>query len=187
MISFNIYYKVSVLLISIAIVLNSTLFIGCQQEKKSILFNEHDKDHPAKIEKFTGEKYALVDSVFLKEGREYISLHFLEYKIKSVNKRSAKIDEKFPDSVNIIETPEGFYISVKSKKHEDFTFGDKPQVTMQTLSHNQSGNYIFNEEIDLQKFIRLLSDKNAARYKRIPFKFTLIENVIMSVKEQYLP
>lgn len=163
------------------------LFIGCQHEKKTIRFHEHDKSSSVKIEKFTGEKYALVDSVFLKEGKEYISLHFLEYEIKSVNNRSAKMYEKFSDSVNIIETPEAFYISVKSKNHEDFTFGDKPQVTMQTLSHDQSGNYKFNEEIDLQKFIRLLSDKNEARYKRIPFKFTLVENIITSVNEEYLP
>ena len=85
------------------------------------------------------------------------------------------------------ELPDNYYIRNLKIDSLKFSVSDTAEVMMQTYSYNQTGNYNFNQKIPVSKFITLLSDKNFERFKFKLYKFHILNNEIVSIKEKYLP
>ncbi len=123
----------------------------------------------------------------IKEGSEnYLIIDTVEWfsgedAIQSFNKDKKEGKNKIDEITN------GYYIRNVKIDSLKFRMSDTAKVTMQTLSYNQSGNYNFNEKIDISKFISLLNNEEYQRFKQKLYKFQILNNEIVSIKEIYLP
>ncbi|MCK9210627.1 MAG: hypothetical protein M0P61_07330 [Ignavibacteriaceae bacterium] len=163
------------------------LFLGCKNEKKPI-----PGDEQKSIESITllsGEKYGYIKNIFLKEENYFVSIVFLDYQLKSkeVEAKQKKISQQFPDSLEVLELPDAYLINAKGKSPDEYLVNKSVRIVMQTLNYDSTGNFKFNENADINKFIKLFTAKEFQRYKKIPFKINLSKNEITSIAEQYVP
>jgi hypothetical protein len=83
--------------------------------------------------------------------------------------------------------PNDIYIRNKIQKIEKLEIDDNVKIFMQTLTYDDYGNYHANEEININKFIELLSNSTERNYINFPFFIKTSNNKIILIKEQYLP
>ena len=86
-----------------------------------------------------------------------------------------------------LEPPAGFYIRNKSIDTLGFVISDNCNIVMQTLSHGSDGNYKFNEQIDRGRFIKLFNTADMSFFKQKPFKLSIVNSEIVSIREIYIP
>lgn len=83
--------------------------------------------------------------------------------------------------------PNDIYIRNKDQKVEELEIDENVKIFMQTLTYDDYGNYHANEEININKFIELLSKSTERNYINFPFFIKTSNNKITLIKEQYLP
>jgi hypothetical protein len=86
-----------------------------------------------------------------------------------------------------IEPPAGFYIRNKFIDTLSFVISDNCNIVMQTLSHGSDGNYKFNEKINSGQFTKLFTKEGINFFKQKPFKLSIVNSEIVSIKEIYIP
>jgi len=165
------------------------LFLSCKNEKKLVFLPEHEQKTIEGTNELSGEKYGYIKNIFLKEGKYFASIVFLDYQLKSKEDglKQKKSSQRFPDSLEVLELPDAYFVSLKGKSSEVFLVEKSVHIVMQTLNYDATGNFKFNENVALNKFIKLFTAKEFERYKKIPFKICINKNEINSVTEQYLP
>jgi len=163
-------------------------FIGCKNEKKPIPINEHEKKNGDDAKELGGEKYGYLKNIFQVEGSYFASIVFLDYQLKSKEDglKQKKSSRQFPDSFEVLELPDAYFISLKGKIPEVFMIDKSVRIVMQTLNYDSTGNFKFGENVHLNKFMTLFSTKEFTRYKKTPFKISISKNEINSITEQYL-
>lgn len=160
----------------------SLLSSGCKKE------TEHTYTHqqvPKSIEPkndISGERFGYIKQIDLKDGNYFASIVLIEYKLKS--KESTV---QFSDSLEVLELPEGYFLCLKGKSPETFLIDTSAEIVMQTLSHDPSGTYKFNEIVEIKRLHELYSTKKAERFAQIPFRFSIKRNTIQSITEKYIP
>ncbi len=78
--------------------------------------------------------------------------------------------------------PNDFYIRNSSPASVRYRVPPTVEVKMQTWSHDETGNYNWNQNIPYAEYITRLSD-----YNKVPFKLTLRGEFITRIVEQYVP
>jgi hypothetical protein len=59
--------------------------------------------------------------------------------------------------------------------------------TMQTLSFDSTGNFLFNQPIAFDTLRSLFSAGSSSRFRHIPFRIIHSDTIIYSMTEEYLP
>lgn len=165
------------------------LFLGCKNEKKPVFLPEREQKTIDGTNELSGEKYGYIKNIFQKDGGYFASIVFLDYKLKSkeVEPTQKNSSKRFPDSLEVLELPDAYFINAKGKSPEEYLVNKSVRIVMQTLNYDATGNFKFNENVAVNKFIKLFTAKEFERYKKIPFKINLSKNEITSIAEQYLP
>lgn len=70
---------------------------------------------------------------------------------------------------------------------EKFPLLSNAEITMQTLSHRDSGQFKLGEQLSVEEFIKLFNTPEFERFHFTPFEFKAVNNKIISIKEKYLP
>ncbi|MGE5352919.1 MAG: hypothetical protein ACM3S2_20975 [Ignavibacteriales bacterium] len=120
----------------------------------------------------TSANYVLIDTVEFFSGDEAL---------KAYSEDKKKRITALPDP------PQGYYIRNPRKDSLKIKISAKPEIIMQTLSYDTSGNFNFNEAISLQKFLSIFSRKDYAEFRQKPFALKIMNGEIISVKEKYIP
>lgn len=164
----------------------SLLFFGCKKETEPADTHQQEQKSIENKNDISGEKFGYLKQIVFKDGNYFASIVFLEYRIKSDDEK-AKSTVKFADSLEVLELPEGYFFYLKGKSPETFLIDTSAEILMQTLSHDPSGNYKFNEIVDRKRLHELYSTKNAGRFAQIPFRFSIKRNTIQLIAEKYIP
>lgn len=127
-----------------------------------------------------------IETYFIKGSTNYFTIDTVEWLSGKMAEKAFAEDMKLNHEKTTI-LPDGYYIRNKIKDSLEVKVSDKAEVTMQTFSHNSSGNYNFNEKINIRKFLKLLSQSEFERFKSKLFKFDVIKDEIISIKEIYVP
>ena len=177
--------KIYLLFLSIIFITFIVISNGCGEDKKT---NQGDnKEAPAKNLNLNLDCTGYIISDVLNEGSaNYLVIDTVEWFSGDAAVKAFKLDQKEGKNTTN-ETPGGYYIRNDKIDSLKFIISDTANVVMQTLSYNQSGNYNFNEKIPTSKFISLLNDKEYQRFKFKPYKFHILNNEIVSIKEIYIP
>ncbi|HEX2869000.1 MAG TPA: hypothetical protein VHO03_18310 [Ignavibacteriales bacterium] len=96
-------------------------------------------------------------------------------------------EDKKKKIANLPDPPQGFYIRNPKIDSLKIKISANPDIIMQTLSYDDSGNFKFNEAIGLQKFLSIFSRNNYAQFRHKPFSFKIMNGEIITVKEKYIP
>ena len=59
--------------------------------------------------------------------------------------------------------------------------------TMQTLSFDSTGNFLFNQPIAFDTLRSLFPEGSSSRFRHIPFRIIHSDTIITSVSEEYIP
>jgi len=86
-----------------------------------------------------------------------------------------------------LEAPAGFYIRNESVDSLNFVISNNCEIVMQTLSHDAEGNYKFNEKITWERFNKLFRTEGLNFFKHKPFRLSIVNSEIVSIKEIYIP
>ena len=183
------YQKPLTVFFLVVMLLISLLIIGCKTQKEPVRIHEHEAKTIEDAKELSGEKYGYIKNIFQKEGNYFASIVFLDYQLKSKEDKTKrkKSSRQFPDSLEALELPDAYFVSLKGKSPEVFLVDKSVRIVMQTLNYDPSGNFKFNENIDINKFIKLFTAKEFERYKKIPFKINFSKNEINSITEDYFP
>jgi len=165
------------------------MLIGCKNEDKSAHWNEQPIANATNAHELNVESYVYIKNIFQRDGNYFASIIFLEHRLKNQQDvmHQKKSPLKFPDSLEVLELPDAYFISIKGKISEEYLVNKNVHIKMQTLNYHSTGRFKFNEDVDLNKFVALFSSKEYQRYKTIPFKINISKNEIDSIIEQYIP
>ncbi len=78
--------------------------------------------------------------------------------------------------------PNNYYIRNASPDIIRYRVAPQVEVLMQTWSHNEDGNYYWNQSVPYVDLVNRLD-----LYSKIPFHITLKENSVIKIVEQYIP
>ena len=185
---FRKHQKLLTVFFLVVMLLISLLIIGCKTQKEPVRIHEHEAKTIEDAKELSGEKYGYIKNIFQKEGNYFASIVFLDYQLKSKEDglKQKKSSRQFPDSFEVLELPDAYFISLKGKIPEVFMIDKSVRIVMQTLNYDSTGNFKFGENVHLNKFMTLFSTKEFTRYKKTPFKISISKNEINSITEQYL-
>ena len=164
-------------------------FLGCKSNEKPVHIQEHEKSVPEEPNDFSGEKFGFIQNIFQKDGNDFGSITFIDYKSKNKPDKDypGKSLQEISDSLEVLEIPDGYFFWQKRKNVQVFKVDEFVKIKMQTLNYNSTGNFKFNESVDFARFKEIFSEKEFNRFKSIPFKIGINRNVIVSFIEQYIP
>ena len=169
-----------------SLIVLSLLSFGCKNETKRTYTRQQEQKSIEHKNDISGERFGYIKQIDLKDGNYFASIVFLEYRIKSEDGK-AKSTAKFADSLEVLELPDGYYFCLKGKSPETILIDTSAEIIMQTLSHDPSGTYKFNEIVKIKRLHELYSTKKAERFAQIPFRFSIKQNTIQSITEKYIP
>lgn len=115
----------------------------------------------------------LIDTVEWFSGEEAAQKARAE-DMKKLNKRSTDL-------------PEPFYI--RNTKIDSLRTSLSPGciITMQTYSHDSTGNFRFNEPLKKETFLNIFRGKGHEALKNAPYSFDIKNSRVSSIKEIYIP
>lgn len=172
--------------LSASFIVVSLLSCGCKKETEHTYTHQQEQKSIEHKNDISGERFGYIKQIDLTDGNYFASVVFLEYRIKSEGEK-AKSTVKFADSLEVLELPEGYFFCLKGKSPETFLIDTSAEIVLQTLSHDPSGTYKFNEIIEIKRLHELYSTKKAERFAQIPFRFSIKHNTIQSIAEKYIP
>ena len=184
---FNINNRKEIYFLALSIIFIAFFIIssGCEKDKNT---NQSEKKEvPAKNLHLDINCTGYIINDVLNEGSaNYLIIDTVEWFSGDDAVKAFNMDKKEGKS-KTNETPNGYYIRNVKIDSLKFKISDTANVVMQTLSYNQFGNFNFNERIQVSKFISLLNDKEYQRFKFKLYKFHILDNEIVSIKERYIP
>ncbi len=139
--------------------------IACAEKPES---NSSDKDNYVKND--TTEFYS-----FIKKFDKKDSIIFVELDKLSIT-----------ESIDSIEDG-GANIKNEDELIEKFELSPTVEIVMQTLNHDSTGRFNFNEKISVEEFTMKLDKPEFERFLFTPFKIQTVNNKITTIKEKYLP
>ena len=126
------------------------------------------------------ERFGYINNVYQNINGTYVVIDFIEYK-KTSNKNLTN------KTIQTIQLPNGFsYINEKIEM-EDFPFRKDAKIIMQTFSHNQEGNFNFNQIITINELEEFFQKSEHERLKFSPFRIALLDHKVSSLTEIYIP
>ncbi len=140
-------------------------FAGCGEKT-----NEQTENANSEVKADTSEFYAFIKNFNTSDSGIEIELDKI-----SISESIDSIEDGSP----IIKNEE-----TEIEKH---TIDPNAAITMETLNHNNTGNFNFNEKITAEEFIKLFSKPEFEHYRFTPFEIKTANNKIISIKEKYLP
>lgn len=164
----------------------SLLFFGCKKETEPADTHQQEQKSIENKNDISGERFGYLKQIVFKDGNYFASIVFLEYRIKSEDGK-AKSLLQFADSLEILELPDGYFFCLKGKSPETILIDTSAEIVLQTLSHDPSGSYKFNEIVDRKRLHELYASKKAERFAQIPFRFSIKQNTVQSITEKYIP
>ncbi len=162
------------------------LFLGCKKDTKHVHVSKSEPKSTVQVPDISGLRFGYLKNVTVRGEGYFASIVFIENRIKRNGQRRESVTI-FADSLEVLEFPNEYFISVKGKEPEQFLIDSSAAIIMQTLNRDASGNYKFNENVDRIKLCKLFASSGAKRFSHIPFKFTLKHNNIISIEEKYIP
>ncbi len=139
--------------------------IACAEKPES---NSSDKDNYVKND--TTEFYS-----FIKKFDKKDSIIFVELDKLSIT-----------ESIDSIEDG-GANIKNEDELIEKFELSPTVEIAMQTLNHDSTGRFNFNEKVPAENFIKYFEKPGSERFKFTPFIIKAVNNQIITIKEKYLP
>ena len=133
------------------------------------------------------KKTGFILGIIKDDNREFLMVDTVQVIKNNDTDYSAKQDQKKEslDAQSIVLN--GFTI-INSKKDSTKLLIDKnTEIVFQTFSFDSTGNFKFNEKLNYETFMNLLSSKDFDRFRNIPFKFVIKNDTSISIKEIYIP
>ena len=162
------------------------LIIISSCENNRINYQNADKETSANIVKQELNCTGYIKVVQKNGNSFFLIIDTVEWFNGEAAKKAFDMDKK--EGINKkSELPEGYYIRNLKIDSLKFKVSDTTKVIMQTFSYSETGNYNFNEKIQISKFLKILSSKEFKRFKFKPYKFHIVNNKITSIEEIYLP
>ncbi len=136
-----------------------------------------------------------IKETFQKDNQQYLRFEPAEW-LTSLDGTCAFEEDrnKFPDLPEC--NPNGFLI-VKSNEEKELSLSENIEVFMQTLNHDDQGNYLWDEKIPLEKLEQIIENPQTDHekiYKNLPFWFEVEDSLtgsgqatVKKITEQYLP
>jgi len=125
------------------------------------------------------EIFAYINNVLKKEGKTSIVIDVIDY-----NNNDNSVNQKKADRIDL---PNGYSIINEKVELTPKAISDSVDITMQTLSYDDYGNFKFNEKVSLNNLIKIYNMPDMGRYKQTPFRITLSNDQITSITEIYIP
>ena len=176
---FKYYLRIVASLFFIIIILD-----GCNKNKDSR--QVQNENLPAKPLPLNFNCTGYIETYFQEDGVNYLIIDTVEWFEGEAAKKVLNEDKKL-HGITDSEHANGFYIRNKAKDSLAVKISDSAQVIMQTFSYSVSGNYNFNEKIDVNKFLSLLKAKEWKRFKHKLFNFEIVNDKVKSINEKYIP
>lgn len=134
-----------------------------------------------------GEVIGYIRAVFGQDDYQDISIDLIEWLDGDEAAEARREDGLCSGSLDECWPPNGFYIRNPDDSLLTVEVPADTTVLMQTLSHNPDGSYNSDEVISFDRFLRILSDEEDAHLRSVPFRITLADHVVTSIREQYVP
>ncbi len=180
----DVFKLITLFFLSIISVTISLSIAGCNKNTENR--KKNNKNVPPKIIKVNLNCKGYINGVFNKNGSNYMSIDTVEWLSGEAAIKAFNMDKKA--GKNLVSTiANGYYIRNIKTDSLKFKISDTAKVVMQTLSYNKTGNYNFNEDIHISKFLKLLNNKEYRRFRFKLYKFQIVNNEITSIEEIYLP
>ena len=159
----------------IAILLISLTFLNCSDQNNKTELEKIESTDTLKI-------YAYIH--FVNNEQEVARAALDEIDFYSGNTSEMEMNEII-DKENMI-IGNGFYIKNPEIDTTLYSVSNNVEIKMQTLSYDEFGNFMKDEEISLKRFVEIFNDSQLQHYKNIPFEVTIINNRIKSITEKYI-
>jgi hypothetical protein len=130
---------------------------------------------------------AYIDSIYQVDGKLYVTADPMEwYEGEEAN----KVFREREHDPEMTEVPDGYYIVNDDTALETLEIADNAKVYMQI--YNRTGNIVeattvWNEPIDVAKFVSLFSVDSDMYVKGSPYHLTVENNQIVKITQQYVP
>ncbi len=170
---------------TILIFIISALFIyGCNRNKEQHKRPNTNTTQNSSITNINCLGY--IETSFTKNGSSHITIDTVQWLEGESAQKAIKEDNEL-NKVSDPGLPGGYYIRNSTIDSITVKISDSAKVIMQTLTHNSEGNYNFNQEITIHKFLTLLNQKDFERFRHKLYKFEIVNNVITEIQEKYIP
>lgn len=121
-----------------------------------------------------------------RNGNDFLILDTVQW-FNGVESKKAFREDNKQKGLKIIRFTDAYYIRNLKIDSLNLKVSNKAEIIMQTLSHDSTGNYKFNEKIEAQMFLELLSQKGSDRFRNKIYDLKISASEIVSVKERYIP
>jgi hypothetical protein len=128
-----------------------------------------------------------IDQIYQANGQTYVKADFIEwYEGEEAN----KVFREREQDPEMTEAPDGYYIVNDDTQLQTLPIASNAKIYMQIF--NQTGNVVeantnWNEEINVAKFVSLLSDNSEMNMKDYPYHLTIENGVIVKITQQFIP
>ncbi len=134
-----------------------------------------DETSQKKEEDLNGKHIGYIKNIFSQNGDFYLTIDYIQWIT------SCQPNPQIGYCMN------GFAIANNNPLLRTFKISNGAVITMQTYSHDPSGNFNYNEIITLSALQNLLSQSNTYWTTTIPFWIDLSNGMVNTITEQYIP
>ncbi|BBI34263.1 hypothetical protein [Cohnella abietis] len=128
-----------------------------------------------------------IDQIYQQDGKTYIKADFIEWYEGEEANKVFREKEQDPD---MTEAPDGYYIVNDDTQLQTLEVADDVKIYMQIYNRTgkiEEATTNWNEQIDLSKFLTLLSDSSEMNLKDYPYHLTIENNKITKIVQQFIP
>jgi|GEM_PF-5414361 len=128
---------------------------------------------------------AYVNSIEQHDGRYYATIDRLEWLVGPEADRTARADGVCQGTTTSCLT-NGFYLRNSTTTTEMVLLDTRATVYLQTLTLTASSTPTWDESVSFDSWVGLFSD-TANRWNQIPFHFSILDDEVKAIREQYVP
>lgn len=126
------------------------------------------------------QRYCYVKDIYKENGKYFALIDFIEHK------KNSEIDSAISPQ-KILQLPGEYSYVNETIQSNKFEFGDSAKIIMQTFSHTNEGNFVFNQNVTVSLLEDALRENSKPLFLRSPYKVEIKENKIILLSEIYIP
>jgi hypothetical protein len=121
------------------------------------------------------------------DGQQHIAFDQAEWLTGEAAANAMREDGLCASTDPDCEPPNSFYIRNIDDRLVAYPLSEGVSILMQTLSHEPDGSFKSDESIDLERWRQLPCGDSTSHLDSVPYWITLVDGLVTSIKEQYVP
>lgn len=126
-----------------------------------------------------------VKKVYSSGGKNFLDIDYIQWLVGDAAEQAMREDGECPKKGECIVLND-YYIRNQNPKLRTFEIAPSARITMMTYQMETTGQ-IFNEAVTFSQFSQIWSGSGQTRLRDTPYYITLSNNLVSSIKEQYIP